>query len=88
MRYRNFYLNHDYPPIPDRRFDWSATHEDYEPGCDSDQFPTFSGPTKMHVMTQVDLWYRAQEESTWCAHCDEPLEPECPKCLCCGYWNE
>lgn len=22
-----------YPPIPDRRFDWSATEEDYEPGC-------------------------------------------------------
>jgi hypothetical protein len=23
---------HVYPPIPDRRFDWSAVTEDYEPG--------------------------------------------------------
>lgn len=22
-----------YPPIPDRRFDWSAVTDNYEPGC-------------------------------------------------------
>jgi len=24
--------SHDYPPIPDRRYDWSATFDGYEPG--------------------------------------------------------
>lgn len=24
--------NHVYPPIPDRRFDWSAVRDGYEPG--------------------------------------------------------
>ncbi len=24
--------SHDYPPIPDRRFDWSAIREDYDEG--------------------------------------------------------
>lgn len=25
-------IRFEYPPIPDRRFDWEFTHEDYEPG--------------------------------------------------------
>lgn len=25
-------LHHEYPPIPDRRWDWAAHHDDYEPG--------------------------------------------------------
>lgn len=24
--------SYDYPPLPTRRFDWSAVHPDYEPG--------------------------------------------------------
>ncbi len=26
-------FNNVCPPIPDRRFDWSATRDGYEPGC-------------------------------------------------------
>lgn len=25
--------SYDYSPIPDRRFDWSAVNDNYEPGC-------------------------------------------------------
>lgn len=33
--------NYIYPPIPDRRFDWSAVTDNYEPGQ-----PIGYGPTK------------------------------------------
>jgi hypothetical protein len=39
-------------PIPDRRFDWSATYDDYDCDCDGDGFFT-SSPTG-HGATESD----------------------------------
>ena len=30
ITYRGYTISHDPPPIPDRRFDWSYVHEDYD----------------------------------------------------------
>ena len=30
---RKIVTNYIYPPIPLRQFDWSATYDNYEPGC-------------------------------------------------------
>jgi len=37
-----------YPPIPDRRFDWSATVDGYEPGC-----PIGYGPTEADAIADL-----------------------------------
>lgn len=37
-----------YPPIPDRRWDWSAVTEDYEPGA-----PHGDGPTKWAAVADL-----------------------------------
>lgn len=29
-KYRGWSVSHDYPPIPDRSMDWSATHPDFD----------------------------------------------------------
>jgi len=39
---------HDYPPIPIRSMDWSATFDNYEPGC-----PIGFGPTEQAAITDL-----------------------------------
>lgn len=39
---------HEFPPIPDRSFDWCATDDNYEPGC-----PIGLGATELDAI--VDL---------------------------------
>jgi len=37
-----------YPPIPNRRFDWSAVTDNYEPGC-----PIGYGPTEQAAIDDL-----------------------------------
>ena len=39
-----------YPPIPDRRFDWTAVTDDYEPGC-----PIGYGRTEQEAIQDLTL---------------------------------
>lgn len=41
-------VQHIYPPIPDRRFDYAATVEGYEPGC-----PIGYGPTEEEAVADL-----------------------------------
>ena len=43
-----------YPPIPDRRFDWQATENGWEPGM-----PVGYGPTEAWAI--ADLYCRLEE---------------------------
>lgn len=52
--YRLFNIEYDPKPIPDRRFDWSAVHRDYDGPGDN---RLFYGPTEASVMDQVDEWH-------------------------------
>ena len=64
--------NHDFPPIPDRRFDWSATGDGYEPGDAIGR-----GPTELAAIE--DLAYQLAMQDT-------PMTIAQVKALC-GFLN-
>ena len=41
--YKGWAISADYPPIPSRAFDWSATSPDYDVDCDEDGFHQCAG---------------------------------------------
>lgn len=41
--YRGWNVHYDYPPIPIRSADWSATSPDYDVDCDEDGFHVCAG---------------------------------------------
>jgi hypothetical protein len=49
--------SHIYPPIPDRRFDWSAVTDSYEPGD-----PIGYGPTEADAIADLIANLEANEE--------------------------
>lgn len=64
-RYRGWLITFDYPPIPCRDFDWSATHPDYDPtpnqaedGPSDDR--VVHGRTREAVMEAIDAWHDDQ----------------------------
>lgn len=52
--YRGWAVSNDYPPIPVRDFDWSATSPDYDADCDSDGFFRCAGQ-QVHAATYEQL---------------------------------
>ncbi len=63
--HRGWTISFDYPPIPCRNFDWSATHPDYDCDCDSDGFYCVAGAivhgrTREDVIAEIDAWYDEQ----------------------------
>jgi len=52
--YRGWNVNYDYPPIPIRSADWSATSPDYDVDCDEDGFHVCSGQ-QVHAATYEAL---------------------------------
>lgn len=65
--YRGWSISHDYPPVPCRDFDWSATHPNYDPT------PYYSddGPSDHHhvhaatlegVRAEIDAWIMENDE--------------------------
>jgi len=53
-RYRGWLLSFDYPPIPIRDHDWSATHPDFDGPEDGRHV---SGHTQQDVMDAIDEWH-------------------------------
>lgn len=65
-KHRGWSLSFDFPPIPVRDFDWSATSPDYDCDCDDEGFHATSGavvhgPTRAAVIAEIDAWYLDQE---------------------------
>ncbi len=52
--YRGWAISFDFPPIPVRDFDWSATSPDYDCNCDQDGFYA-SGGQVVHAATRAAL---------------------------------
>jgi hypothetical protein len=63
MKVRATYVH---PPIPDRRFDWSAIDDNYEPGA-----PHGSGPTRRAAIDDLcQQWEEAYDvRFVPCEHC-------------------
>lgn len=57
--YRGWLISFDYPPIPVRDHDWSATSPDYDCDCDEDGFFVCGGqqvhaPTRETLLAEID----------------------------------
>lgn len=64
--FERIHTHFDAKPIPDRRFDWSATYDDYDADCDQDGFfsnsPVGYGRTEAEaVLDLIDNNYRGVE---------------------------
>lgn len=64
--HRGWSINFDFPPIPIREFDWSATSPDYDCDGDSEGFHCCSGAmvhgaTRDEVIREIDLWIEENE---------------------------
>lgn len=65
--HRGWTISFDYPPIPWREFDWTATHPDYDPTpVYGDDIPgddrIVHGPTRESVIAAVDAWIAEEVE--------------------------
>lgn len=56
-RYRGWMISFDYPPIPCRDFDWSATHPDYDGAEDANDNRVVHGRTRDDVIAEIDAWF-------------------------------
>ncbi|MGN7160853.1 hypothetical protein [Sphingomonas sp. SAFR-052] len=56
-RYRDWAISFDYPPIPCRDFDWSATHPDYDGADDANDNRIVHGRTRDDVIAAIDAWF-------------------------------
>ncbi len=55
--YRGWSIKFDFPPIPVRHFDWSATHPDYDGADHVGENRWVTGATREAVISEIDLWY-------------------------------
>lgn len=55
--HRGWLISFDYPPIPVRDFDWSATHPDYDGAEDANDGRVVHGRTRDAVIAEIDAWY-------------------------------
>lgn len=55
--YRGWTISFDYPPIPCREFDWSATHPDYDGAEDANDNRVVHGRTRDDVIAAIDAWF-------------------------------
>jgi hypothetical protein len=58
--YRGWDISFDYPSIPLRSFDYSASHPDYDGAPDAHDSRLVHGATVSEVMNEIDLWYEEQ----------------------------
>jgi hypothetical protein len=61
MIMRKIITNFDYPPIPDRRLDWSAVFDDYDGAPDSN-CPIGHGRTEAEAIADLLLEITPHEE--------------------------
>jgi hypothetical protein len=58
--YRGWVIRFDYPPIPCRDFDWSATPADYDGEGDSRHV---TARTRDELLVEIDRWHDENEVS-------------------------
>ncbi len=68
VRYRNFIINYDPPPIPVRDHDYHWVHEDYDGPEDS---RLGSSASLKAAFAEIDLWYEEHSADT-----GSTVEPE------------
>lgn len=54
--HRGWTISFDYPPIPCRDFDWSATHPDYDGAEDASDDRVVHGRTRDDVIAAIDAF--------------------------------
>ncbi|RYG88586.1 MAG: hypothetical protein EON59_04055 [Alphaproteobacteria bacterium] len=64
--HRGWRISFDFPPIPCRDFDWSATSPDYDADCDGDGFYQCAGHivhgrTRDDVVEAINAWFAENE---------------------------
>jgi len=72
--YRGWTISFDYPPIPCRDFDWSATSPDFDADCDGTGFHCCSG----HHLTAATLKDLLEAINECIAENEETLTPNTP----------
>jgi len=65
--YRGWNISFDFPPIPVRDFDWSATHPDYDPAPQyADDGPSdhrvVHAASRETLIAEIDLWIEENEQ--------------------------
>jgi hypothetical protein len=84
LRYRNWWIDYDPPPVPSRNCDWHFWHDDY------DGAPTYgdegpadnrcgSAPSLEAAKAEIDLWY---DEEFECSRCREASPDSCLALVC------
>lgn len=63
--HRGWRISFDFPPVPFREFDWSATHPDYDPTPVYADGPAgddriVHGRTREDVIAAIDAWHDEQ----------------------------
>jgi hypothetical protein len=60
--HRGWLISWDYPPIPVRDFDWSATHPDYDGAEDANDNRHVHAATLEGVIAEIDAWIEENSE--------------------------
>lgn len=61
MKYRNWEITRNPKPVPDFRFDWDVTHEDYDGAEDSGDLRSFYAESVEEAKLGIDD-YEAEKE--------------------------
>jgi hypothetical protein len=63
--YRGWAISFDFPPIPIRSMDWSATHPDYDASFEDGEWQATGGhvhgATLDEVKAEIDAWIEENE---------------------------
>ena len=59
--HRGWDISFDYPAIPVRDFDWSASHPDYDGAPDANDHRFVHARTREGVIEAIDLWIEENE---------------------------
>lgn len=69
--YKGWSISADYPPIPYRGADWSATHPDYDASYEGEEDGWVSSgghvtaATYAELLAEIDAWEAIAEDEAW-----------------------
>ena len=69
VTYRQWHCSYDPPPIPNRGFDWQATHKDMDCSYEGPEdgyvcsHPTLFAGSRTALLEEIDLWYEEQADA-------------------------
>ena len=58
-----WHLSHDFPPIPVRSCDWSATHDDYDGAPDAGDNRSVMGATRAEACKAVEVLLEEEDDA-------------------------